>query len=526
MLSTSTATDVRTTNQEVTSIGPSEALARISELRKDQRVVVDFDETFFMRNSSQEFIRMVRPYVFGAIVYKVIELLRPWAWFAKGESRMLTRDWFHVWAVTIFFPWTWLVWRKHAPKMAEIWTNQPLAEVLRKRDPYTNVLCSQGFGPIIRPVLKHMGVNFGRVDACRMFRGYSDRRLNKVNRVRGMIGELDLQDCAVVTDSEEDRELLDYVEVPLLLKWPASPVLSVSSHYMPFYYMYKVKHKGFAPILRDILFVDLLLLFLAFSWISPLPLVHAVGMSFFFISFLLIYEIGYMENDEVAFELETDPVLGNNFEEKRDYISYVEPWFWATCFAFFGAGIFKAVDRLSELGIKAFSVISSMPTVREVFSEAFFTNSQYLLVGIWLVVLVSQRIVFRLYNYADKMTRTWINPFLQSYKSIIFMLISPINLIGAIALFSQVVSRSFGYFLYRWGRKTWPGSEVYLVRFILFPVILILISHATQSELSEVFTFQALVIALWISSRAIKPLFMVFRNIKHVSKDEWKKLEE
>jgi hypothetical protein len=522
MLSTFPVQEYESASHEVSFIDRSVALQKIKNLRKDQKLVVDFDQTFFLRNSSMEFIRMARPYIFGAILYKVLEILRPWAWFSKGDEKLLTRDWFHVCAVTIFFPWTWLIWRSKAKQMAEVWTNQELAEVLRDRDPYYNVLSSQGFSPIIRPVLKHMGVEFGKVDACRIIGGYSDRKLSKVKRVRGMIGETALRRCAVITDSEEDRDLLEYVEIPLLLEWPASSVYSVTSHYMPYYYMYKVKHKGFAPILRDILFVDLLLLLLAFSWISPIPLLHGAGITCFFMSFLLIYEIGYMENDEVAYELETDPVLGSNFEEKRDYISYIEPWFWAISMTFLGAGIFETIDLLSAQGITSISTIFSAPLL-EIFSGAYSTTALYLLIGTWVGVLIAQRIVFRLYNYVDKMTRTWINPFLQSFKSLMFMTISSANLIGAVALLCQAVSRSFGYFLYRWSRKDWPGDEVYLVRFIMFPTVLFILGHAIGTSYREFMNFQSLVIVLWISSRAIKPFFRAIKNVKHVSKDTWKK---
>jgi len=168
MLPTSKASVVDVPNlcQSAAWLDPDTALSRIENLRKDQPIVVDFDETFFLRNSSQDFIRMVRPYVFGALLYKFLEIIRPWAWFDKGEVQVLTRDWFHVMSVILVFPWTLLVWRSHARKIAEVWTNKPLAELLKKRQPDYNVLCSQGFGPVVRPVLKHMGVAFSRVDTC------------------------------------------------------------------------------------------------------------------------------------------------------------------------------------------------------------------------------------------------------------------------------------------------------------------------------------------------------------------------
>jgi hypothetical protein len=338
-----------------------------------------------------------------------------------------------------------------------------------------------------------------------------------------MIGESALRKSAAITDSEEDRELLEYVEVPLLYAWAAAPVRFVTSHYIPFYYLYKVKRGGFAPILRDVIFVDLILLFLAFSWISPLPLVHAFGISCFFASYLLIYEIGYMENDEVAFEIEHDPVLAQNFEEKRDYINHVEPWFWAALLAFAGASVLSTIELLNAAGITTMSFFSSVETVISILFAGFPDNIPYSIFLTWMLVLLSQRIVFRIYNYADKMTRAWINPFLQSFKSIAFMVISPVNLVGATALFCQVGSRSFGYFLYRWSRKKdWPGSEVSLMRFLMFVSILLVVGYGPGRGYSEFFTLQSLMLALWVSSRAIKPIFLVIRKAKHVKQDTWR----
>lgn len=507
---------------ELKIVDRDEALKRMEHLDSNQRLVVDFDQTLFLRNSSQEFIRMARPYLFGTILYKIVEILHPWTWFSKSKNRSDTRDWFHVWVVTIFFPWTWLIWRYKAKQMAEIWTNDELGSVIRKREKRYNILSSQGFMPIIKPVLEHMDVEFGKIDACRLFGGYSDRMLSKVTRVRDMIGHTVTNRSAVITDSEDDRTLLKYVDVPLLVEWPSSDVRSVTSHYIPFYYMYKVKHKGFAPILRDILFVDLLLLLLAFSWISPIPFLHGIGIAAFFMSFLLIYEIGYMENDEVAYELEASPVLGSNFEEKRDYISYVEPWFWALGMTFIGAGIFKTIDVLASQGTTSIPDVLASPLF-SVFGGVYTNSELYILVGTWAIVLSAQRFVFRLYNYADKMTRTWINPFLQSFKSLMFMTISTSNLVGAVALLCQAFSRSFGYFLYRWSRKTWPGDEVYLARFIMFPTVLFILGNALGTHYKEFMNFQSLIIVLWISSRAIKPLIRTIKNARHVSKDTWSK---
>ena len=508
-------------SNRTTAIGEAEAIAKLKSLRDDQLLVVDFDQTLFLRNSSTDFIRMAKPFIFGAILYKLLEVIRPWSWFARGRDTSVTRDWFHIWAITIFFPWTWLLWRIHAAKLAQNATNQELAAVLKERNPEFNVLSTQGFGPVVGPLVKHMGVEFGIISTCRMFGGFSDRLRGKVKALESQVGSAELKRSAVITDSEDDRDLLDHAEVPLMIQWPEPPNSLATPHYVPFYYLSKIKLKGLSRILREVFYVDLLLLYLAFTWISPFPLLHGVGITLFYMSFLLIYEIGYMENDDVAFQLEKDPIIGDSFEKKRGYISYFAPWLWATPFTFVGAGIMLQIDYLVESGVTASSLFSDPNLLIESASVVFFTKSQLFVTAIWLGLLLSMRYVYKFYNYTDKMTRTWVYPILQIYKSIAFIFVSPINVIGAVALFCQVVGRSFAYFLYRWGRKDWPGSELYLFRFILFVGLLLTIGHVIENRYAEFATFQTLAICIWMSSRALKPMVMVYRNMKHIANDDW-----
>ena len=46
--------------------------------------VLDFDETLWLRNSTEEFIRFARPSVIVAIVMQILGMLKPW--------RLISRD--------------------------------------------------------------------------------------------------------------------------------------------------------------------------------------------------------------------------------------------------------------------------------------------------------------------------------------------------------------------------------------------------------------------------------------------------
>lgn len=505
---------------------PEQAVAVLRDLGDDRILVVDFDETLFLRNSTHEFIRMAKPYLLGVLLYWLLELLRPWRWFAKERDALLTRDWFHVMAVSVFFPWTWLLWRRHAGKMASFWINAPLAKVLAKRNPGSTYLCTNGFGPLVRPILQEAGLAFAGVDACRLLRGYGDRLRPKKERVKRAVGAASLRESAVITDSPWDSSLLEASSLPLLVKWPLAADRSVTSRYIPFYYMVRVKHKGLDHTFRDVVSIDFLLLVLAFSWISPLPVLHIVGLLLFFLSFWLIYEIGYMENDEIAYRHEKDPVNARAFAATTERICYWEPWGWAFLFTLGGAAIFQKVHFLHQLGLSATDLIGDLPLMMDTYKGILFAKSYVAMVLVWFLVLLSMRVVYACYNHADKMTRTWIYPFLQAYKTFGFMAISATNLIGVIALYSQAASRSFAYFLYRWSRREWPGKEQHLVRMIIFFSGVMVLYPAIGISFRELLATQSLAIMLWILLRARKPLLVVLRESRHISRDDWRRAGE
>lgn len=520
-----------TPSNEDTSTGLPIAAQRdvietINALRPDQWLILDFDQTLFSSNSSQEFIRMVKPYVLGALLYKIMELLRPWDWFGNTKNRHMRRDWFHICAITIFFPWTWIVWNMHAKKMANTWTNESLANSIRKRESKLNILCSQGFGPIIRPVLKHMNLPFEKVDTCRLLFGFVDRCCKKSDRVRAKIGQDALSDSAFATDSLNDEDLLRACKLPLLFKWPLPKATHITSHYIPILYLARHKVSGLGRILREVVYVDVLLLLFAFSWISPFPVVHGVGISCFFLAFLLVYEMGYMANDEVAAKFEKDPIVIPDFEKNRDRINYVEPWFWAALLSFIGGSFIAQIDILETSGLTQRDLLTQWPTFFSSYGDAISTLKPLKLTALWLAVLLSMRLIYRVYNRTDKMTRTWLYPLLQYYKTFAFILISPVNFVGALALISQVAGRSFAYFIYRWGRKDWPGDELYMFRFLLFFGGLIVLTPNLGPPHDSIFNLQTAVLAIWISSRAVKPIIGVIQNSKHVKDDTWSLKEE
>ena len=57
-------------------------------------VLVDLDETLYLRNSTEDFISSAWPGPLAFLLIKVLDLLRPWRW----SGGLPTRD---VWRVTV-----------------------------------------------------------------------------------------------------------------------------------------------------------------------------------------------------------------------------------------------------------------------------------------------------------------------------------------------------------------------------------------------------------------------------------------
>ena len=76
--------------------------------------VLDFDETLWLRNSTEEFIAFARPAVLVAVVLQILGLIKPWRLISRAKAGYY-RDWIRVWAVVIVAPWSVLAWRRHGP---------------------------------------------------------------------------------------------------------------------------------------------------------------------------------------------------------------------------------------------------------------------------------------------------------------------------------------------------------------------------------------------------------------------------
>src|SRR5271167_3617126 len=87
---------------------PERACTRaLAELRRFRGpVLVDLDETLYLRNSTEDFIDTARPAILALLLMRLLDVVLPWRW--TGGER--TRDLWRVRCIMLLLPWTRAAW--------------------------------------------------------------------------------------------------------------------------------------------------------------------------------------------------------------------------------------------------------------------------------------------------------------------------------------------------------------------------------------------------------------------------------
>jgi hypothetical protein len=483
----------------------AEAKKLIEAVPDNALILVDFDETLLLRNSTEEYLRTIQPRVFGVVLLLTLRLLQPWNWLPGKLKGDVSRDWMRVLLSTLFFPWTLLLWQRQAQQLAVSYPNAQLIELITAKPKSNIIIATQGFDFIVRPIVKQLSIKHKGLVACRFWRGGIDRSGGKYKLVVDALGEQAVTQSAVITDSTDDKQLLESAAFPCLVRWSeARYVPALSGVYMPFVYMERVKRPGAKFFLKTVLCDDFPTLVLALSWLSSSPILHTFMLLFLLLSFWSIYELGYRENDIVAEKFEKEPTLSETFHSNQNQFQTWQPWLWAILLAIPGTLMLVFLKTGFD------SLISS--------AKLFIIH-----LTIWLAFLVIVRISYWLYNYADKQTRVWLYPMLQFYKYFGFLTVAPTNLVGAVLFTAQMLSRWLSYIVYRFSigdRETlkyeWKKMPNQVFRLVFFILLLAATSLGIQS-ISLAFNWQTLVILAWCIFRSYRQIGDIVRGIRPIS---------
>jgi len=462
---------------------PEAACTRAAaELRRFRGpVLIDLDETLYLRNSTEDFIDTARPAILALVLMRLLDVLRPWRW--TGGER--TRDVWRVRCILLLLPWTRSLWKKRCVRLAAAATNVPLMSALEDRaragDCEPPVIVTVGFEAIVRPLVDALKVpQAPRIVAARHF-AFADRREGKLALTARALGAATIQRALVITDSDQDAALLDVCAVPLLIKWPQARCRpALRGVYLPGQYMTQVKRPGQGYISRGILQEDYALWVLA-SLSFTQPLLHIVGLLFLLLSFWAVYERGYVDNDEIAAHYEREPTLNPAFYEAPVVTPRWAPWGWALVSGAIGVVMLRGADLH---GLYAF--------------------------GAWVAVLLATYGTFLFYNRLDKLTRIWLYAALQLARGAAFVAVVPISVIGAVAIGAHVLAKWVPYYVHRQSGKGWPKGVHFLPRLLFFVLLSLLLAFATGPAV--LLSWPAALLLAWNVFRARHELSAALRS--------------
>ncbi|MGB3671059.1 MAG: hypothetical protein WA783_10875 [Phormidesmis sp.] len=492
-----------------------QVLNAVQNAANDSPIIVDFDETLFLRNSTQAYLGSIYPRPVGAAFLIVTKAIKPWRFFPGAfKTNNISKDWLLVVTATLLFPWTVIVWHWRAKALATTYCNQPLAQAIENNAESPIIIATLGFGFIVKPLIKHLPIasvitDRTQIVACRFWRGAADRAAGKLKMVLATLDEVSIRKAVVVTDSTADQPILDVAATPCLIVWPkAEFVPAMADLYIPFFYSEKVKNPGKSHFIKQVLFGHWFFGVVAWSCISAHPLLNALALFFLTLSYWCVYEIGYQENDDVGEKYESKPTLSAAYQQQTYPVKLntLWPWLYAIAFAIPGCILFALSQSASQPAIPL-SIASAQlyppQLYSAIFSEWISTplGSVILTNGLrWLVYLVVVRSCFWFYNQLNEVTRIWMYPLLQAQRLFGFGVLASTNAVGAMLLASFVTSRWIQYCIYRCGgdRTRFPINVGCLLLFtLLFSALAF-----SAAPLSDWITGQAALAFIYCTLRA------------------------
>jgi hypothetical protein len=352
------------------------------------------------------------------------------------------------------------------------------------------IIVTVGFDCIVTPLLAALGLSDARIIAARPFH-FRDRRRGKLHLATDALGVDTVCRGLVITDSDQDQQLLNACAHPLRTLWPGAQYRpALDDVYLPGQYLARVKRPGERYVARSILRDDFPLWVLCSIALAPLPVPHVLGLGLLLVSFWAIYERGYVDNDLVADRFETDPQLSAAFKNVEVATPCLAPWIWAA-----GCGAFAIV-------------LLRWPSSA---ASADFIK--------WTLVLTGTFLWFWFYNRFDKVTRIWLFWGLQLARSAAFVALVPIMPIGAAAISAHVLAKWVPYYLYRRGRD-WPNAPVHLMRLLFLGVLSMVQLMAEGPDILANWTALALLgFTLFKARRELIIVVAASRRLDHPVRD-------
>ncbi len=467
----------------------------LESIPSDTTVIVDFDHTLLLSNSTEEYLNLIRPRWLVALVLNTLDFLKPWRIYRTEQSNFIYRDHLRVLITTLLFPWIVPIWKRRAASLGAEFKNETLINILRTNENQRIILASNGYSFIIRPLLEHYPINFSAVLGAKFLNGYLVRKQGKLSLIKTEVGTDILNNSIFITDSLDDKPVLDAARYPALIKWPADKrFIAHRDIYFPFVYTEKVKWPGRRPVLNNFILDDVPALLLSITYVYGFSIYSITATFLFFTAFICVYELGYRENDFMATQNERSPKLSKNLDEYRFYPMYTHAWVWSILLSLIGL-FFLNFEKLKVL---------------EKFSEQPLIYNEIKILLTWFGFLLLVRAVFWIHNSIKVNWRIFTHGLLQFLKMFGYVLIMPTNYIGASYLGSIVMSRWMRYSIYRQNgnHNVYPDKIVRLLIFLFIIVAIIL----TNKNIDIILSLQFWLVIFWSLLRGGHQILWPLKN--------------
>ena len=468
------------------------ALTGDATQREGLHCVVDFDYTLITDNSSDMFLKSLRPRLLAFLVVSLSDVLVREAARYRLCDYNRWRDFFRICITSILFPWNLVAWRVTARKRMARIQNHALIDSILAAKPSRITVISNGFHHLIDPLLAELSL--GGVPTTLLASSFlpvpsNMRRKGKVKAVRPSLQPDQLSDAFFVTDSEEDQELINYIPQSYLLQWGPYSNKPFAGMFFPLRYAVSGKYSRRRYLWNQLVKEDLLLILLAYQF----SFLGAAALCLLFVSFMAVYEIGYYENDYRAARRESKPTLSKDYQTFEDYPIW-KAWPWSIALAVVAMGaLFPA-----ELG-RAWDLIAASNANSSALLEILAPASQAL--GAWLLLLVLVRAVFGLFNRLRPKRRIALFPLLHGLKTFGYALLFPLAWVGGALLASQVLVQTLSYYMHR-NNINRDNFNRQAYRFVFFCIVLIPILILSGSPQELVFDWRFGLILFWIAYRS------------------------
>ena len=450
---------------------------RTHVIRQDV-VFIDFDHTLFGTNTTELFIAWCRPRWLASLIDLIVRELFPWRLTGLRHA-FRVRDYVCCVILLAVMPWNLCLWRLAAAKTWRKYGQAELNVFLDRVDRNEIVIVSFGMKLLIDALVRESEWRGAQVIATPLLAGRKHFGVGKLQMVRRSNRSDVLDTAAFITDSNDDADLLGAVALGIRIEPLGEVFRSLERLYFPFRYTMRAKYP-FKYFIDQLLFVDMAVIVIATSgsWSSLVNDVLIVTP--LFLAFMMIYEIGYFENDAVGASHEETPSLTANVARFRHYPIEVNAWIWALAFTFCGTTIYEYIH----------------PTIKGAWVAVTLT---------WIAVLGMSRAVFFCYNRIQVASRLFTYPLLQLLKyGSIFLVLPPASIMGEALISGQIVLMSVVYLVYRAGGRK-PNLDRELWRTLIIGAIVVVDAMGSHTIIASS-GFTLLLAAAWLLLRNCKSL--------------------